>query len=152
MRRTLVLTASLLGLACGSARADWEYAKWGMTAEQVAKASGGAVVVLPAAEQVKSEEMKMIRKAEGTLTDGALKLRVQFAFDIATDGLKMVAYGPGDASQNEALKAWLVKRYGPPSHTDKLQRTTTSSWSRPDEITLMASDGYAASAMQSPAR
>ncbi len=152
MRRISILIGSLAGLACGSAHADWEYAKWGMTAEQVAKASGGAVVVLPAAEQVKNDDMKMIRKAEGTLTDGVLKLRVQFAFDTATNGLKMVAYGPIDVSQNEAVKAWLVKRYGPPSQTNKLQRTTTSTWNRPDEIMLMASDGYAASVMQSPAR
>ena len=134
MRRTSILIGSLATLASGSAQADWEYTKWGMTADQVAKASGGAVTVLPASEQVTSAEMRMTRKAEGTLTDGSLKLQVQFGFDQATGGLKLIAYGPSNPSQNEALHAWLVKRYGPPSDTDKLQRTTTLTWSRPDSM------------------
>ena len=151
MRRTSILIACLACLACGSAKADWEYAKWGMTSEQIARASAGSVSVLPVAEEVKSEEMNLTRKAEGVFTEGTLKLKVQFAFDTATGGLKMVAYRPSESSQNEALKTWLMKRHGPPTHTSKLQQTTTLTWSGPDEITFMESDGYAASVMQSPA-
>ena len=51
MRRISIMIACLVGLACGSAKADWEYAKWGMTSEQIARASAGSVLVLPVAEE-----------------------------------------------------------------------------------------------------
>ncbi|NEX94209.1 hypothetical protein [Caulobacter sp. 17J65-9] len=46
MKRVLWATATVASLAlCGSAAADWEYTRWGMTAQEVVAASGGQVAL-----------------------------------------------------------------------------------------------------------
>ena len=101
------LLASLLSI--GSARADWAYTKWGMTPEQVAVASGGKVELIPKAKRTRIAEANLETGAQGTFTDGPLRLRVSFGFDTHSGGLTLVIYGVIDADQNDLLKAWMTK-------------------------------------------
>jgi hypothetical protein len=136
------------------ALADWEYTKWGMTPEQVAGASKGAVKIIPQAQRKRIEEAKMESGAEGTFSDGELKLHVAFSFDTGGSGLNAVGYDALDPAQNELLKAWLVRKYGPPDSKGGLPAIglTTWDWAKPDEIEMNISKGTAAFVMQSKSR
>jgi hypothetical protein len=151
--RYWIAVALLLGSA-QSAMADWQYTKWGMTPEQVASASHGAVKVIPKAQRKRVEEAKMENGAEGTFTDGELRLHVAFSFDTDGAGLNAVGYDVMDAAQNDLLKAWLVRTYGAPDNKGGLSMIglTTWYWSKPDEIEMNISKGTAAFVMQSKKR
>src|SRR5260370_10938211 len=98
MRAILAATVIFAALA-PQARADWEYTKWGMTPEQVAGASKGAVTVVPAANRYKNEDDHWEIAAQGTHSDGPLRLDVGVTFDTEAGGFKCVLY---NASGQEA--------------------------------------------------
>lgn len=133
---TTMLAVALLPL--NTARADWAYTKWGMTPEQVAKASGGAVAVLPADKRRTIKEINLENAAEGTFIDGKLRLRVNFSFDTRTGGLACIGYVVEDKAQGEQLRDWLVQRYGKPQNVSGLPAIgmQSLSWTKPDEINL----------------
>jgi hypothetical protein len=146
--KSLVIAFGLLTVVATQAHADWEYASWGMTPEQVVAASKGAAKIIPKDQQQSNDVMKLTTKVEAVYSDGALKLNVKFAFNPA-NGLEMIGYETLDPAQGEALKSWLIKKYGPPQHTDPpLQRTSSFYWERPDEIMLNIISDVGASAMQ----
>src|SRR5215470_9149821 len=120
MRTFMKGMALLLALAPVQARADWAYTHWGMTPEQVASASKGAVNVIPAAQRDKGGITEAA--AKGTYADGAMKMSVGFLFDTKTGGLICVVYSVLDAAQNETLEAAMVKRYGPPDQSSNVPR------------------------------
>jgi hypothetical protein len=102
---TLLFAVSLLSSA--SAWADWKYAKWGAKPDEVAKASGGAVTVLPAAKRVKHAEPYLHSEtaATGTYVDGDLTLKLSFSFDAKTGGLTCIAFDlPKKSSMATATK------------------------------------------------
>ncbi len=76
--RALVLL--ITGVACSPARADWAYTRWGMTPEQVAALSSGAVKVLPKVERTDMGDHSEMA-ARGTFKDGSRVLDVGFVFD-----------------------------------------------------------------------
>jgi hypothetical protein len=49
--RSILAAMPIAVMLAPCARADWEYTQWGMTPEQVASASGGAVKTSPAADR-----------------------------------------------------------------------------------------------------
>lgn len=120
MRTFMKSIALLVALALVQARADWEYTHWGMTPEQVASASKGAVNEIPPAQRDKGGITESA--AKGTYSDGAMKMSVGFLFDTKTEGLICVVYSVLDAAQNEMLEAAMVKRYGPPDHSFDVPR------------------------------
>ena len=150
------MAASLAILICAvpvkGLRADWEYAKWGMTPEQVAAGSRGAVTVIPIAKRKRLDEIKLENAAEGTYTDGPLNLRVSFSFSTERGGLAMVGYGVLDQAQNGLLKDWLIRKYGQPQSSGGLPiiGLETFHWGSPDEIDLSISKGDSAFVMHSP--
>lgn len=147
--KRLVIAIGLLIIIATQAHADWEYTRWGMTPEQVVAASKGAAKIIPQDQQKSNDAMKLTTKVEAIYSDGPLKLNVKFAFNPA-NGLEMIGYETLDPAQGESLKNWLIKKYGPPQHTDPpLQRTSTFVWEKPDEIMLSIIAGVGASAMQS---
>jgi hypothetical protein len=99
-------------LIAPTARADWQYTRWGMTPEQVVAASGGAAQLLPEADRPRLPPM--MTAAAGTYQDGPIPMRVAFSFNIQSGGLVCVTYGLNGHDNDEAFKAALVKRYGPP--------------------------------------
>ena len=136
------------------AKADWEYTKWGMTPEQVASASKGAVKIIPQAQRKRIDEAKMESGAEGTFTDGELRLHVVFSFDTSGAGLVVVGYNVLDAAQNDLLKDWLTRKYGPPQSKGGIPAIglTTWDWQKPDEIEMNISTGTGAFVLQSKVR
>jgi hypothetical protein len=145
-----------LFMLCGAgmappAMAEWEYAKWGMTPEQVAAASRGTVKVIPQAQRKRIEEAKMESGAEGTFKDGDLELHVAFSFDTRGTGLVAVGYNVMDAAQNDRLKDWLVRKYGAPRNKGGIPAIglSTWDWDRPDEIEMNISTGTGAFVLQS---
>jgi hypothetical protein len=121
-----------------TAKADWAYTRWGMTPEQVAKASNGGIHVIPEAERKTVEDAKLRTGAEGTYKDGDLTLNVGFSFDTTTGGLKCVFYSVSDGRQNAVLRDLLVKRFGEPSGRSSLPAIgmNAMNWDKPDEIYL----------------
>jgi len=119
MQRLFLVVLAVAALS-GTARADWQYTKWGMTPEQVVRASGGKVSMLPSGERRRVEEANLETSATGTFQDGSLPLRVVFSFDTKSGGLSCVFHGVTDPAQNDAFKALLLKRHGPPQNTSSL--------------------------------
>jgi hypothetical protein len=155
MRHQVAALLILLGAASPApAMADWEYTKWGMTPEQVASASQGAVKVLPPSQRKRIEEAKMESDAEGTFTDGKLRLHVAFSFDTGGAGLVAVGYNVLDPGQNDLLQEWLVRKYGPPRAKGGIPAIglSTWDWEKPDEIEMNISTGAAAFVLQSKSR
>jgi hypothetical protein len=138
--RTIVLVAITLAMATATARADWAYTKWGMTPDQVAGASKGAVQVIPLAERVTLEGSPVRTGATGVYADGAINLNVRFSFDPKTDTLNCVFYGVTSESQNAAFKDLLIKRYGPPQGS-QISGVSSLTWDKPDLITLTMTEG-----------
>jgi hypothetical protein len=122
--------------ACGSAKADWGYTHWGMTPEQVAANSSGAVKVLPKSERTKMGDHWEIA-AMGKFRDGSLVLDVGFVFDDKT-GLRCVMY---NAMQDDVapVKAELIRRYGPGKASD-YGPTHSLTWNNPDNIEMTIGD------------
>jgi hypothetical protein len=125
--RTLPLAWSML-LVAPSARADWQYTHWGMTPEQVVAASKGAAKLLP--EKDRPRLPPFVTAAVGEYQDGPLQLRTVFMFNIATNGLACVDFGVSNHVYDDALKAALIKRYGPPKTAagPAFLKMTTLSW------------------------
>jgi hypothetical protein len=130
--------------------ADWDYAHWGMTPDQVAQASGGAVKVLaPAMRTQHAAPFDSVTAASGTYVEGALKLSMSFSFDLTTNGLSCIIFETMDPSQNKTLKESFARRYGPPQTTGGAPDLGMDSfaWYKPDEVmlTLMTDSGSFAS-------
>ncbi len=154
----VVFAAVLVGiigvLPNTSARADWLYAKWGMTPEQVAAASDSAVHVIPSAGRRRIAEINLEYGAEGLFTDASLQLKVSFGFDTKHGGLRLIVYGVVNEAQNEQFKAWMIKTYGPPQQHGGLPviGMETFGWRDPDDIALTITKDESAFVMQSPVK
>jgi hypothetical protein len=145
--RLLPLVFAMLLIAT-AAHADWQYTHWGMTPEQVVAASRGAAQVVP--EKNRPRGLPMLTAATGTYQDGPLELRVTFQFNTASNGLACVSYGVNSHDNDDAFKAALVKRFGPPQKTSGGGFLgTTLSWTTPtDQIDVTFSKSDPAFAMQ----
>ncbi len=135
MRSTLWLTGIAALLIGPAAHADWQYTKWGMTPEQVVAASGGKAALLPAARRPRIPPLETA--ASGEFQDGALELRTAFSFNTDGSGLACVTYGLMSHDGDQAFKASLINRYGPPQRTSGLPAIglQTLSWkTSTDEI------------------
>ncbi len=135
-------------LAPAVARADWKYAHWGATPEQVAQASGGAVKALPPAQRKKHPDpWNSVTAARGTYVDGNLRLNLTFSFDLKSGGLNCIVFESVDGSSGKLLQKMFVGLYGPPktsaNHQDIGIGMQTFVWSmKKDDVglTLMSSD------------
>lgn len=131
--RAILAAIPIFAAVVSSARADWEYTKWGMTPEQVVSASKGAVTVLPAADRYKNEEDHWEIAAQGSHKDGSLNLSVGFTFDTKAGGLKCVMYN-AEGQAAALLKGTMIRRYGPPQKESSLFGSQTLEWTTPDHI------------------
>jgi hypothetical protein len=105
----------LATLIAPAAQADWQYTRWVMTPEQVVAASGGNVSLLP--EKDRPRIPPLITAAKGEFTDGQIRLRTVFTFNIESMGLACVSYGVRGHDDDDAFKAALIGRYGQPQST-----------------------------------
>ena len=109
--RPYLLTLAMLVVA-PPANADWQFARWGMTPEQLVAASGGAAKLIPPRERPRMPPLETA--AAGEFRDGSLSLRTTFSFGTDGSGLSCVFYGVRRHGDDEAFKAVLIQRYGPP--------------------------------------
>jgi hypothetical protein len=140
------IAALLLLMAPGVARADWEYAHWGMKPEEVAQASGGAVKVLPPAKWKRHPApFDSETAATGTFTEGALHLTLSFSFDPRTKGLTCIVFN--STGQDDLFRDSFLHRYGTPRATADHPEygMKTFEWRGRDEVglTLMAGASFA---------
>jgi len=146
LMRPLPLVLAMF-LNASATDADWQYTHWGMTPEQVVAASRGAAKIVP--EKDRPKGLPLVTGATGTDRDGAVEVRVTFQFKTASNGLACVSYGVNSHAQDDAFKAALVKRYGPPQKTSGGGFLgTTLSWTIPtDQIDATFSKSDPAFAM-----
>ena len=147
--RALCLSFGILIVLISGASANWEYARWGMTPEQVAAASKGMVKALPPNARTTIAAANLRFAAAGTHKDGPVLLDVRFSFDATTNGLACVSYAVSDPAQNVLLKDILIKRYGPPQSEGGLPAIGLQQfdWTKTDEINLMITAGERATVL-----
>jgi hypothetical protein len=141
-------TAAFVALALAAfavprpAAADWEYTRWGMTAEQVIAASRGAASIVPIDSRYRNEDEEYEITVEA-VTSGPPVLNIGFMFDIPGGGLKCVVYN-ASGFDADAVRAMLVQRYGKPikesSFTFGRSQARTLSWKTPDAIEIVLND------------
>lgn len=100
--------AALLVATSGTALADWQYTKWGMTVEQVIAQSGGT------AHTARDEKDKRIGKkrrlAVGEVTIGTTKFPVDFYFE--DKQLRLIRYDLGLNDGCAEKEALFLETYG----------------------------------------
>ena len=132
--KRLAFAAALMAAATGRASADWEYARWGMTAEQVVAASGGKARPMPPARRYRSDEDRYEITVESSVA-GPPRLSVGFQFDLPGGGLRCVLINAtGDDA--DALRSQLLQRYGKPVEDSAFGSVRTLRWSTPDAVEL----------------
>ena len=149
MRSSMILAGLCLVAAPAAGWADWEYTRWGMTPEQVAAASKGAVTVEPPAKRQVLAEVNRQSGADGTCESGGLKLRLRFQFDTKSNGLICVFATVADAGQNDLLRDRTVEKHGPPQRKAGLAviGQETFFWSKPDDVRLEMVKGHPTTVM-----
>lgn len=131
--RTFLLIAAVAAWSA-SARADWEYTRWGMTADQVIAASHGAASMMPEARRFRDEadhfEITVQAKPSGPPVSD-----IGFEFDLPGGGLRCVIYN-ATGNDVDALRAQMVQRYGKPTKNSGDETMREMIWKTPDEIDM----------------
>lgn len=119
MRVFLAFTIFASTLIPVSARADWQYAKWGISPEEVVAASNGNAHLLSDAEAKKyfrpSENMITLVKGDHS-ADGE-KFSVTFDFTRLAKRLQSVTLDAADVSRCYIYRRALLNKYGTPVDT-----------------------------------
>jgi hypothetical protein len=141
MKLNLIMASAGLAVLCSClavpAKANWAYTQWGMTPEQVAAASSGAVQVLPLSQRTRNDADRWELAAKGTYKDGSLTIDAGFTFDTQHGGLTCVMYNVrGD--DVTVLRETLGKRYGKPFKERSSSIDQDVFWHTPDEIEFVA--------------
>jgi hypothetical protein len=127
----------VVGLSMPSiAMADWAYTHWGMTPEQVAAGSEGMVKVLAPDKRTRNADDHWELAAQGTYSEGTLKLPVGFTFDTTSGGLKCVMYNAFDKDIG-TVRAALGSRYGKPASESDFGSGSMATWKTPDQIDMV---------------
>jgi hypothetical protein len=116
----------------GSASADWEYTRWGMTAPQVIAASKGTASMMAAGSVYRAPDYEITVEAT---VKGPPWLNVGFMFDRPGGGLKCVLYNATDTDA-ELVRAMLVQRHGKAAKESSYGPTKTLKWKTPDDVEL----------------
>lgn len=140
--------ALLLAASAVPAAAHWESTRWGMTEQQVLRATRGQVRLLPPGDRRPVPAARMEYRLVGEFRSGSLRLNVAFAFDGRNGGLVCVSV-QGEESQGPALRARLERAFGAPQERgrDPVRGIETFGWSRPDEIDLQIAPGRPVTAL-----
>src|SRR5258706_14614482 len=109
-RRCLLLVAPL-AFAADTALAGWQYTDWGMSPEQVVKASDGSAVPDPRAVDVPNGPYET--KLRAAYSAQGIMFRAYFLFSRANGGLEAVRLEADDTSDCPKLGAMMDKIYSP---------------------------------------
>jgi hypothetical protein len=143
MRRALglmLLASAALAIPSAQAWADWQYTKWGMTADQVVAASGGAAQLSDAKNPWSKYDSSYLVLATGTYRTGDLEFNSIFQFNKKNKTLQCVKlFLKNKDVAPYTLRQSLESKYGKPSETGDLGGLVYDRWKKTDEITLVVS-------------
>lgn len=107
--RGIGLVTFVAFLACGSAQADWQYTKWGMSVEDVRAASKGGLTTTKAQDVVLSgKSLKLV----GKYVAGNHQFTASMFFDSASGGLAAVRLSQSSIGECKSTSASLAVKYG----------------------------------------
>jgi hypothetical protein len=122
-----IALVSLTMALVGSAQADWQYTKWGMTEAEVVAASNGSAVASDAKQLGMNFDKPGIEtKLTAPYTAGQFIFDARFSFSKDRGALARVQLWPVDKMQCTRLQTELATKYGRPTHSrvDQIGRTT----------------------------
>jgi hypothetical protein len=131
-----------IALASTPAHADWQYSKWGMTAEEVLAASKGALKRCDPTSCEKQTTAKSAALLVGPYRSGSLQFTAFAYFDNATRKLDMVILNlkSPEKDTGELIRA-MMGRYGEPRSKDFSAISATYSWNTPSERIFLSAIG-----------
>jgi hypothetical protein len=112
MKWTIICSAILTMASISTARADWQYTKWGMTPAEVAKASKGQAMANPK-EASESTEVEFA-KLTAPYTAGEFMFEAKFMFNRGTDKLSGVRLDLIHYASCNSLRSELLAKYDTP--------------------------------------
>lgn len=122
-----------------SARADWEYTRWGMTVDQVQSASKGKLRKCSAPVCRAQVTTTSAAQLYGEFNGGHFNFTVFALFELESGRLSSIKLRLWDADQTDALVRFLLTTYGEPERNSNGAIIETYVWqSSTDQITLLA--------------
>lgn len=131
----LIFSTILPVLTVSPARAEWEYTRWGMTPQDVQKASRGAAVLVNPKEQSTTKGKWTLLKSDWSV--GRYPFKVFFNFSSGKPQLTEVLLV--STGYNQDLGQKLIEKYGPPTTVQGGLRQN----SRDRKFILTQRDNYA---------
>lgn len=133
--RRLGLALAMAWLAAPvSARADWDWTRWGMNADAVVAGSDGRVARVEGAANQRVNGWDL--KATGPLERDGFRFRAEFFFDPGGEALHLVRLSLIDVADCGRLEAALRRRHGEPRD----QSLTLALGSQAVRVTLLKWD------------
>lgn len=141
MRSTFYMIAGVLLAASSDAHADWQYTRWTMTIDEVAKSSNGQLK--PCDPQSCSGQAIKDQRYEialvGNYLSGAYKFKAFLYFDKSTKRLSLVSLKLDDPTGGFRLGADLKAKYGEPTKMSNTAISKDMEWrTKTDEISFSA--------------
>lgn len=140
--RSVLIAAVVLGVS-GPAQAEWEFARWGMSVDDVVAASNGV------AAKVKKDRAKRVwdfdRLAAGSWEEDGIDYELSFYFDSKEKTLKLVDLVPKETDCDRVIANYAAK-YGAPRSGHKAVEveggrpplvTSTHEWNHPESGDLL---------------
>jgi hypothetical protein len=134
-----LLVSSTVVLTPSKASADWQYTKWGMTAEQALKASKGALHPCGPGDCVKQVTDVEVAKLHGRYVSGEFEFQAHVFFDKIAGKLTMVNLRLLNPHQFPLLVNALRNRYGAPVDSSQNRYLDLNVWrTATDQISVSA--------------
>lgn len=116
MKLLISVILLLVVFAPATSHADWQYTKWGMSKEQVAKAAGGQATAdgIPTAKNTETS----LALLQAPYQTGRYKFIAVFMFDRSTMELTEVRLELVDTELTSSLHGELTNKYGQPEKAD----------------------------------
>jgi hypothetical protein len=117
-----IAVAAIVALLCAgsTARADWQYTKWGMTESQLSAVTKGSVIRTVPPHQTGGNTLDV--KADVVMTSGvnlgSMYYTVHYYF--RSDRLAMVALTPKTEQEGVETGRLLETKYGPPEREQRM--------------------------------
>jgi hypothetical protein len=125
------------------AATGWQYSRWGMTADQIAAASGGAARPLAKGEVKGKFFPATVVIAVSEFRTGPFAFDVYFRARKGEAALKLVQLHLKDEDQYEDLRTALISTYGPWTFTQTKGDRTVTQWMTASEVVeLVQMYGY----------
>lgn len=134
-------TSVFIGVLTGSAHADWQYSKWGMSPEEVTTASEG--LAIKPVKPDKYDDGLVIHLLSAPYETGRFKFESKFWFDNTNSNLVMVQLDLQDINKCGLLRRELSDIYGA-SEIGLSKLVNDDKWRDEDNgniITLTSYDG-----------